>query len=234
VFLIISGAAFTLLDLTQQRYKMESEYLDTFQGARQIVDSITRDIHTAGYPPANQFSAPTLAANPALAALPFAWSPGYPNIACTVNINCGLNGGPAAFDLILVADINPAARDGVEWIRYRLNRTVLERAVATKALGADPEATTRPFLQPYLDNVMNNTSPAQMNQLRVFYPGIFPGNNPVPLFTYVTDPGAPATPINIREVNITVIVLSPNPDPRNQQPRLVTLTARARRINPNQ
>jgi len=35
-------------------------------------------------------------------------------------------------------------------------------------------------------------------------------------------------------VNITLIVQAQSLDPLTQQPRLVTLTARARRIDPNQ
>jgi hypothetical protein len=35
-------------------------------------------------------------------------------------------------------------------------------------------------------------------------------------------------------VEITLIVRSPSDDPRNRQPRALALTARARRMNPNQ
>jgi hypothetical protein len=63
---------------------------------------------------------------------------------------------------------------------------------------------------------------------------MFPGNAPVPVFTYLYDAGQPQTPPNIREVNITLIVQAPTLDPQTQQPRVLTLTARARRIDPNQ
>ena len=56
VFTVVTGAVFLLLDTAQQRYKMESEFLDTFQGARLAMDQIARDIHMAGFPPGNSFS----------------------------------------------------------------------------------------------------------------------------------------------------------------------------------
>lgn len=229
VFTVVTGAVFALLDMAQQRYKMESEFLDTFQGARLAIDQMTRDIHSAGYPPANSF----FVAPPAnlVAVAPFAWSPGYPGAAC----NLGACNTPADFDLIIEADIDPQNNNGVEWVRYRLNGTTLERGFALKVAGGDPVAATLAAgMVPYVDNVMNNTTAAQMNTIRSYYPGMFPGNNPVPVFQYLVDPGKPATPANIREVNITLIVMSANPDPKSRVPRLVTLTARVRRINPNQ
>jgi len=106
--------------------------------------------------------------------------------------------------------------------------------VATKAAGADPAATTLAVLVPYVENVMNNATPAQMNLIRAAYPTMFPGNVAVPIFNYNFDPGQPNTPPNIRDVNITLIVMAAEPDPRTAQPRVVTLTGRARRINPSQ
>jgi Tfp pilus assembly protein PilW len=203
--------------------------LDTFQNARQAMDLIVRDIHIAGYPPANSVTPAVLAANPQRLALPFAWSPGYPAASCAVN--CGAQGGPNEFDLIIETDVDPQAANGVEWIRYRLNGTTLERGMATKTAGADPANATQAFMVPYVENVMNNTSVAQMTNLRGFYAGLFPGNAPVPVFTYQFDAGA-TVPGAIRTVNITLIVLSPNVDPKTRQPILVTLTGFARRINP--
>lgn len=228
VFTVVTGAVFGLLDMAQQRYKMESEFLDTFQSARLAIDQMSRDIHSAGYPPGNSFFVAP-AAN-LVATAPFAWSPGYPGAAC----NLGACNAPADFDVILEADIDPQNNNGVEWVRYRLNGTTLERAVASKVAGGDPMAATQGAMVPYVDNVMNNTTVAQMNMIRSFYAGMFPGNNPVPVFQYLVDPGKPNTPANIREVNITLIVMSANRDPKTRQPRLVTLTARVRRINPNQ
>jgi prepilin-type N-terminal cleavage/methylation domain-containing protein len=229
VFTVVMAAVFSLLIASQQRYQAESERLDTFQTARQAIDLIVRDVHIAGYPPANSFSPAVLAASPQLVALPFAWSPGYPAAPCAVN--CGAQGGPNAFDLIIETDVDPLAANGVEWVRYRLNGTTLERGMATKTAGADPANATQGVMVAYVENVMNNTTAAQMTNLRGFYPGLFPGNAPVPVFTYQFD-GAAQVPGAIRTVNITLIVLSPNVDPKTRQPILVTLTGFARRVNP--
>lgn len=229
VFTLVSGAVFALLDTAQQRYRMESEFLDTFQGGRLALDQLARDVHSAGYPPANSFF--VAPAPNRVAETPFAWTPGYPGATCGVGADCT---SPGNFDLIVEADLDPQNNDGVEWIRYRLNGTTLERGEAAKVAGADPAATTLPTMVPYVENVMNNATPAQMAQIQAAYPAMFPGNNPVPIFTYRIDTGAPNTPPNIREVNVTLIVMAPHADPRTRQPRVVTLTGRARRINPSQ
>lgn len=246
VFTVVTGAVFGLLDMAQQRYKMESEFLDTFQSARLSIDQMARDIHSAGYPPANSFSGPPAPAPAAnlVASTPFAWSPGYPGATCVI----GACTTPGNFDLIIEADIDPQNNNGVEWVRYRLNGTTLERGVASKVAGGDPVAATQAAgMVAYVDNVMNNTTVAQMNMIRSFYAGMFPGNNPVPVFAYGFENAAgcpnqpappaaqvPAPPTCVREVNITLIVMSANRDPKTRQPRLVTLTARVRRINPSQ
>lgn len=236
VLLVITGAVFGLVAVAQQRYKMETEFLDTFQTARVAMDQIARDVHSAGYPPLNSFLTATAVANPQRVAItPFAWSPGYPAGPCTVGVNCV---SPTGFDLIVETDIDPQNNNGLEWVRYQLVGTTLMRGVVTKAvgpaLGNDPAVATAGAMAPYVDNVMNNTTAAQMTTIRASYPTMFPGNAPVPIFTYAYDPGAANQPQFIRDVNITLIVLSPNNDPQTNQPRLVTLTGRARRVNPNQ
>ena len=241
VFTIISGAVFQLLDVAQQRYKMESEFLDSFQGARLALDQITRDIHVAGYPPQSIVPVAVATANPQLVAVPFAWSPGYPGAPCTVNATCAAAGGPAAFDLIIETDIDPQNNNGVEWIRYQLQGTTLMRAVVPKQAGADPAAKTLPALVPYVENVINN-DPAQLAIIKSYYPLTFlPGSGnppaPVPLFTYAFDPPQPGqlanTPSSIREVTITLIVQAPSRDPKTRQFRAVTLSGLARRFNPS-
>ncbi len=234
IFTVISGAVFGLLNVAQQRYRMENEFMESFQGARLAMDQITRDVHSAGYPPANSFQPGIGAANPQLVAVPFAWpqGSGYPGAPCLVNGGCPINGGPAINDLIIEGNIDPENGTSVEWVRYQLNRTTLMRAVATKVAGGDPETTTRALLTAYVDNVMNNTSAAEMAQIQQFYPTMFPGGAPIPIFTYRTEAGT--GPANIREVEITLIVRAANPDPRNRQLRVVTLTGRARRMNPSQ
>ena len=231
VFTVIVGAVVALLTASQQRYKMESEFLDSFQTARLAMDQIARDVHSAGYPPSNSFSPAAAAANPQRVATPFAWTPNYPATPCTVGGGCTV---PGPFDLIGETDLDPENNNGVEWVRYQLQGTTLFRGVATKTVGADPAAATQATLVPYVDNVVNNAPAAQMNFIRTYYPTMFPGSNPVPIFTYTFDPGTPSQPPNIREVNITLIVLAPQPDPRTGQPRVATLTGLVRRINPRQ
>jgi type II secretory pathway pseudopilin PulG len=238
IFIVLAGIIFSVLVQGQQSYETESGVMDSFQQASIAVDQIVRDVHTAGYPPANAYTTAAAAANPNLIALPFGWMPTYPLTPCTVGGTCVT---PSAFDLIVEGDIG----NGVQWIRYRLVGTTLFRGVANKG-GLDPVAATLPNLFPYVDNVMNNAPAAQMAQLRAVYPNLFPGNNPVPIFTYTCDapnPNPPAlcttlaapnnTATYIRDVNIVLIVQSPTRDQKTGQVRAVTLTAQARRSNPS-
>ena len=233
VFTLIAGATFALLNASQQRYQVESQVLEQFQGARLALDQFTRDVHTAGYPPMKSLPTAVVAASPQLAAYPFAWRPGYlAGAPCTVGAGC-TNPGP--FDLIIETDLDPENNNGVEWVRYTLQGTTLFRAVVSKVAGVSPTAATQAAgaLVPYVENVMNNATPAQINLIRNSYPALFPGGQPVPVFTYVFDSGKPSTPQYIREVNITLIVQAPQLDPRTRQPRVVTLTGLARRLNPS-
>src|SRR5438477_12286119 len=74
IFLLVCGAAFTLLGSSQQRYRTESQVLTSFQEARLALDQIVRDVNDAGYPPPSFFQAayPNLSAS-----FPFGWSPSY-------------------------------------------------------------------------------------------------------------------------------------------------------------
>jgi hypothetical protein len=69
----------------------------------------------------------------------------------------------------------------------------------------------------------------------------------VPIFSYTCDnsspppptvpcpfAGADNAPANIRDVAITLIVAAPLPDAKTGLPRLVQLSGRGRRVNPNQ
>ena len=231
LFTIIAGITFALLGVTLQRYKGEKDYLNSFQQANVAMDQIARDVHSAGYPPANSFLAVTAAANPTRVATPFAWMPGYfPAVPCTVGATCT---SPTAFDLITEADLGDGR--GVVWVRYSLQGTTLMRAVVQKAgAGNDPVAATNAPLVPYLDNVMNNASAAQIATIKATYPALFPGGAAVPVFTYIYDTGTAIQPPNIREVNVTLIVQSARPDPNSNTYRVVLLTGQAARINPNQ
>ena len=55
IFLVVAGAVFELLNVSQQRYRSEQQVLESFQGARLGMDLMVRDIHNAGYPPAYTF-----------------------------------------------------------------------------------------------------------------------------------------------------------------------------------
>lgn len=234
LFTFIAGIVFSLLTTTQLRYGSEKDLMAAFQSANIAMDQIARDVHTAGYPPANSFRTFGAALHPEVVALPFSWpkAAGYPNSTCNVGSTC--NNIPGDFDLIVEADFGDG--NGVQWIRYSLQGTTLLRGVTPKVAGDDPVADTNEpgVLMPYLDNVMNNAPAAQMDQIRASYPAMFPADAPVPVFTYTQDQGTLLQPLNVRQVNICLIVQSPRPDPVTGQPRVLTLTGQAMRFNPSQ
>lgn len=249
IFLLVTGAAFTLLSSSQQHYRTESQVLTSFQEARLALDQIVRDINDAGYPPPTFVSTDSTTFTKS----PFAWSPGYPVLPpCAI----GACITPGDFDLIIETNPNPQDPNcvpncKVQWIRYQLAGTTLMRGAALKQPGNDPAMDTATFLAPLVQNVVNNASPAQITQYQAVYPGMFPGGNPVPIFTYTCDsppvPQSPPPPItacplagadnspkNIRDVVITLIVSAPLPDATTGVPRIVQLSGRGRRVNPNQ
>jgi prepilin-type N-terminal cleavage/methylation domain-containing protein len=247
IFLLITGAAFTLLSSSQQRYQNDSQMLTSFQEARLGLDQMVRDIDDAGYPPPSFVGTDVTK----FTSTPFAWSPSYPATPCTVDIACIT---PGNFDIIIETNPNPQdAASQVQWIRYQLggsNGTTLLRGVANKVSGDDPATDTAAQLVPFVQNVVNNSPSLQIGlfQLSASYPNVFPSGNPVPIFTYVCDTptvpqyppplcsaaGADNSAANIRDVAITLIVASPLPDATTGQPRLVQLSARGHRVNPNQ
>ncbi|MGH7751478.1 MAG: hypothetical protein ACREN5_01565, partial [Gemmatimonadales bacterium] len=140
---VVSGAVFELLNVAQLRYRAETEFLESFQGARLGVDLIVRDIHNAGYPPPYTFPGnfgkpPTPVAYPAgtwtdpllapagvqnrfaigiLGLLPG----GVMSTTCTVNGGASPCRVPNAWDLIMEEDIDPennVAAPQIEWVRY--------------------------------------------------------------------------------------------------------------------
>jgi len=239
VFLLMAGAAFSLLATSSQRFKTDSQVLTSFQEARLGIDQISRDIADGGFPPHNHFN--TLnAVTPvtSYAATPFAWGPAYP-VPCTVGGTCTPT--PSGFDLIIETDYDGT---GVKWIRYQLpaGTTTLLRAEVPK-LG-DPVGSTDGTLLPYIQNVMNNASGAQIAAIRAAYPAMFPGGASVPIFSYTFDAPTSAlvggcssiatTPCNIRDVDIVLIVQSFDRDAKTQRLRLVELHGLAHRLNPNQ
>ena len=213
LFTIVAGTVFSLLLSAQLRYRGESDVTTAFQQANVAIDQITRDVHSAGYPPANSFAGPpALPPDPGSVAIPFSWSlgSGYPTTQCTVNGTCGAI--PGGNDLILETD--PGDGNGVQWIRYSLQGTTLMRGMTPKIAFQDPVASTGGSLIPYLENVQNGS---------------------LPIFSYCYDGtgcSAVAGPVsNIREVNVTLIVQSAQPDPQTGQFRTITLTGQATRFN---
>ena len=245
IFLVVCGAAFTLLGSSQKRYQTESQVLTSFQDARLALDQIVRDVNDAGYPPPSYVSTNyNLFANS-----PFAWSPGYASTPCQVNATC--NPTPGDFDLIIETNPNSQVPGStVQWIRYQLQGTTLMRGAVNKSWGSDPDAYTvaNGNLAPFVLSVVNNSSATQIAQYQLTYPNMFPGGTPVPIFSYTCDTpsatvpqptacisaGSDNKPANIRDVMITLIVSAPVPDATTGQPRLVQLVGRGRRVNPNQ
>jgi len=241
IFMVICGAMFGLLRLSQQKYSSESQLSGAFQETRLAIDQIVRDFSISGYPSMSVFS--KLPADTSQYAVsPVAWSPNYPGGQCFV----GTGGGgtcatPGDFDLILETDLG----NGVSWIRYQLNGTTLLRAVVPKTSGGNPVAATSAAgaLVPFLTNVMNSPSPAQQAQITASYPSMYPGGGPQPVFQYTCDtPTGPqpcpaagnnGVPNNIRDVEITLIVLTRQADMQTQQLKLVELNGRGHRVNPS-
>jgi prepilin-type N-terminal cleavage/methylation domain-containing protein len=249
IFVLLCGAAFALLSVAQQRYQTESQVLNSFQEARFGLDEMVRDVNGAGYPPENTFSFSTSTPPPAnlYASTPVAWDPGYvSNSPCVIESGAGtVCSTPGEFDVIIERDVDPWRHDGVEWTRYQLAGNVLSRAQTYKVAGGDPDTTTSPAFVPYVQNVMNNATPAQIAEFRAVYPQMFPGGNPVAIFSYycpnpmpppatVACPSAGSnnSPLNITDVEITLIVMAPTKDAQTGMPRLIELQGRGHSLNP--
>jgi prepilin-type N-terminal cleavage/methylation domain-containing protein len=222
IFLLVCGAAFTLLASSQQRYQTESQVLTSFQEARLALDQIVRDVNDSGYPP------PTYSdgVSTHFASSPFAWNPNYlTSAACLIGSTCTT---PADFDLIIETNPNRQPGSKVKWIRYQLQGTTLSRAAVDKDPIQDPATATSDSFVPLVQNVVNSASQ--------------------PIFSYTCDTptaaqpqpkpcslaGVDNSPANIRDVAITLIVATPLPDATTGLPRIVQLSGRGRRVNPNQ
>jgi type II secretory pathway pseudopilin PulG len=245
IFLVICGAAFTLLGTSQKRYASDSQVLNSFQEARLGMDQMVRDINDAGFPPPSYFVTPNYANSTQFASTPFAWSPsGSP---CQVASTCVT---PSDYDLIVETNNDPQNTNLVSWIRYCLgcvaggNATTLYRGMSALVPGADPthDSGLANAMAPYVQNVVNNASSAQIAQFQLAYPTMFPSGTPIPVFSYVCDSStgsqscllSSGMPQNIRGVSITLIVMAPSPDGQSGIPRLVQLNGRGRRVNPSQ
>jgi prepilin-type N-terminal cleavage/methylation domain-containing protein len=241
IFLVLCAAMFGLLQLSQQKYSSETQLSGAFQETRLAIDQIVRDFNVSGYPSESIFSK-LPSDSTQYAASPVAWSPNYPVSPCFV----GTAGGgtcatPGDFDLIVETDLG----NGVSWIRYQLNSTTLFRAVVPKAAGIDPTVATSAAgaLVPFLTNVMNFPPAAQQAQIAANYPSMYPGGVPQPVFRFTCDtPAGPqpcptagnyGVPAQIRDVDITLIVMTRQPDLQTQQLKLVELNGRGHRVNPS-
>ena len=243
IFMIICAAMFGLLQLSQKKYTSESQLSGAFQEARLAIDQIVRDFNVSGYPAMSLFSQ-LPADSSKYAVSPVAWDPNYPIL--TTQCLVGTAGGgtcqtPGDFDLIVETDLG----SGVSWIRYQLVGTTLYRAVVPKAPGGDPVTATSAAgaMVPFVTNVMNNPSPAVLSQITAAYPAMFPGTAPQPIFKYTCDTSAGPQPCptagnngipgKIRDVDVTLIVMTPQLDLQTQMPKLVELAGRGHRVNPS-
>jgi prepilin-type N-terminal cleavage/methylation domain-containing protein len=241
IFLVICGAMFALLQLSQQKYSSETQMSGSFQEARLGIDQIVRDINMSGYPSVDMLSNTT---NPSTYAVsPFAWEPGYTNnppTPCQIGGSPICNPTPSDTDLIVETNIG----SGVSWIRYQLIGTTLYRTVVPKTAGTDPVAATSlaTAMTPFVENVMNTVPDPLLSQITAQYPSMFSGG-PVPVFQYTcatpsgSQPCALASgynaPWNISDVDIVLIVKTPQTDAQTHALQLIELTGRGHRSNPS-
>ena len=242
IFLVICAAMFGLLQMSQTRYASESQLSGTFQEARLALDQIVRDVDSSGYPALGLFSVIPKDAS-GYAAAPVAWSPNYPGTPCTIGTGGGgtCNPSPGDFDLIVETQTDVVGK--VNWIRYQLkaNDTTLYRAVVPKTKNGDPVTATAGAMVPFVENVMNNASASQIATITATYPSMFPGGAPQPVFQYTCDTasgpmacpaaGANGTPMNVRDVDVMLIVGTLQPDQQSGAIKLVELNGRGHRVN---
>lgn len=248
IFLLICASAFTLLGVTQQRYQTESQVLNSFEEAQLGLDQMVRDVNDAGYPPPNQFEVLPDQSQYAVSAV--AWSPNYP---ITTPPPCYIGSSPScktpgADGLFLENPASPSPPNPlqVQYIRYKMapGSNTLMRGVFPKVTGQAPyETYPDNILVPFVQNVMNQASAAQIAAINAQYPNMFPGGAWVPVFSYAfdtpygplpaTDPRCVGynTPMNIRSITITLIVQTGAPDAQTGKLQVVELTGRASRIN---
>jgi Tfp pilus assembly protein PilW len=229
LFIVITGVVFTVVIATQARYKAEKEYMQAFQQANVAIDQIARDIHGAGFPSKIIYntSVQGVSGNATKWAFPVAFYPNYPTSTCVIGATCST---PGSYDLILEEDQG----SGVRWIRYKLTGNILYRADVAKTTSTNPMTATDSALVPYLENVMNNASSAEIAAITASNPGTFPGGNAVPVFTFPQYQGAAQAPPNIHNINVALIVQAPSRDLQTQGVRVATFTAQASTVNPYQ
>jgi prepilin-type N-terminal cleavage/methylation domain-containing protein len=247
IFLAICGAMFELLRMSQEKYSGETQLSAAYQDSRLAMDQIVRDFNVAGYPPVDMFSAlPSSVSQYAIT--PVAWNPNYPSATCTLSAPGGGGGTcatPGDYDLIIETRIpNDPTDTAVKWACYHYDQSsfTLFREVVTKTGGAPPSSSeVMTSGTPFLRNVMNSPG-SQMSQITANYPTMFPGSAPQPIFQYTCDtPGGPVpcwqagfnnSPKDIQDVDVTLIVMTPQQDLQTQSLKLVELFGRGHRSNP--
>lgn len=249
IFLIICGAMFELLDLSQKKYNTETQVSSAYQEARYAMDQIIRDFNVSGFPPPAMFTTVPVTKPWTYAVGPVAWSPGYTSGA---DCQIGACQTPSAEDLIIETHLSTDTTDSnVSWIWYHLDQptNTLFREVVTKTAG-DPSSTVLAANTqvPLLTNVMNDPGAALETQIQAQNPNMYPGGLPVPIFQYYcvsptpasgpasvpcSSAGANNAPRFITDVEITLIVKTPQNDLQTQQIKLVELNGRGHRSNPN-
>jgi prepilin-type N-terminal cleavage/methylation domain-containing protein len=240
IFLVISAAIFALISQTQARYRNEQQVLDSLQSARIGVDQIVREVHNAGYPPANTYSTLpadpttlyTMSPVPALArkfAMPFrGYVGGTYNQGCVINAGCTI---PDGNHLSIEEDLDPynlVCPNQVEIIDYQLvpdgngTTSTLQRRVSSKPPLFNPayclpDPAGASYV-PLVENVVNAYQSPAVN-----------------VFSYVCDDGTTfCNPQNIHLVYVTLMVRATQPDIQTHQVPVVTIRAVADRLNPAQ
>jgi prepilin-type N-terminal cleavage/methylation domain-containing protein len=234
IFMVICAAMFGLLQISQQKYAIETQMSGSFGEARLGLDQIVRDINVSGYPSMTLLSNTSNALNYAVS--PAAWSPLYPNGDCQI----GACTSPSDSDLILETETDPTV--GVVWIRYQLLNGVLYRGVVPKTTG-DPASAfgASGVMTPLVNNVVYNATGALLAQINTDYPSMYTTGQP-PLFSYTCKtPSGPQPcasagtsyniPRNIVAVDVTLIVQTPQQDYQTQSLKLIELTGRGRPTN---
>jgi prepilin-type N-terminal cleavage/methylation domain-containing protein len=247
IFLIICAAMFELLDLSQKKYNTETQLSEAYQNTRLAMDQITRDFNVSGYPPPGMFTTVPVSKPWTYAVGPVAWSPNYTSgTDCQIGVNCST---PGDYDLIIETHLSTDTADSnVSWIWYHLDtatNTLLREVVPKTAVDPYTAVSTANQAVPLLTNVMNNPGATLLGQIQTQNPTMYPGGNPQPIFQYMCDTPSGTlpcssplavgynTPRNIRDVVITLIVATPQIDLQTQRIKLVELSGRGHRLNPN-
>jgi len=222
IFLVICAAMFGLLQVSQQKYASETQLSGSFQEARLGLDQIVRDINMSGYPASSMFSNTS---NPlSYAVAPFAWDPGY-----LTNTDCQIGScfpTPSDHDLIVETDLGNG--NGVSWIRYQLVGSILLRGVVSPKTTGDPVSafSGSGVMTPLVNNVVNNAS----QPIFVYTCYTPPPNGPQPCSSLSTN-SPYNTPRYIGDVDITLIVKTPQQDLQTGALKLIELTGRGHRTN---